>query len=196
MDKMKQIITILIVLCLVMLVSCKQTEDPNVIITEAGETTEDAVTGEDATDEVTIEDDAEDTGLDDDSEETELEDDETDEEDVDETDTEDEDETALEPSENQEIITISDITFKPKEMTIEPGTNILWIHNDKYNNQDSIVHVVRIYPMEPGMKFKSVQSERMSYGDKFNVTLDEPGKYYFIDIIFKNQMKGYITVTE
>jgi len=185
---MKQIIILIGIIFLALLVSCKQAEDPNVIITEDGEPTgdvEEPIEVEDDTDAT------EDETTDDDQEDNTTAD--KDQENATDDSTE---QTIPESSDNQEIIIMSDITFSPKKLTVEAGTNILLIHNDKYNNKDNIVHVVRFYPMTPSMEFKSVQSGRMTYGDKFNVTLDEPGEYYFLDIIFKNQMKGYITVTE
>ena len=72
----------------------------------------------------------------------------------------------------------------------------MWIHNDEYGGRDNLIHILRIYPLTPRSDFTTVQSTRMQLDDTFNVTLDVPGEYYYVDLIFKDAMKGFITVTE
>lgn len=89
--------------------------------------------------------------------------------------------------ENTKTIIIEDIKFKPDKITIPAGTTVIWKHQDKYLGNENIMHIVMVYPI-------AKRSEKMAYGGMFNVTFDEPGKYYYIDIIFKENMRGDIIV--
>lgn len=89
--------------------------------------------------------------------------------------------------ENTKTIIIEDIKFKPDKITIPTGTTVIWKHQDKYLGNENIMHIVMVYPI-------AKRSEKMAYGGMFNVTFDEPGKYYYIDIVFKESMRGDIIV--
>src|SRR3989344_7215366 len=89
--------------------------------------------------------------------------------------------------EDTKTIVIEDLKFKPTKITIPIGTTVVWEHTDRHLDRDDIVHIVMVYPI-------AERSDRMFYGDKFNVTFDKPGEYYFIDIVFKESMRGDITV--
>ena len=87
------------------------------------------------------------------------------------------------------VINIKDIGFDPTELTVIPGTTIIFKHIDKKGGNLNIIHKVQ------GL-YNAFSSDRMVYGDEFNVTLTEPGEYQYIDVIFKAFMRGTITVTE
>jgi len=80
-----------------------------------------------------------------------------------------------------EIIEIEDLQFKPEDMTIDVGTKIKWVHNDKFADSDKIKHIIRVYKV--GEAF-DLQSDALFYGDSFEYTFDEPGTYRYISIVY------------
>ena len=100
-----------------------------------------------------------------------------------------EDNESAEPEEedNTKTIIIEDVKFKPDDITIPAGTKVIWKHEDDFLDKENIIHMIMVYPI-------GKRSDRMFYGDTFNVTFDEPGEYDYIDIIFKERMRGKITV--
>ena len=202
---MKYTTIIAMVILSILLASCTPVDDSSITITGSDdETTTDESVVEDETAEETVDEaedmikeETDDVAEDTSEEETSVEEDET----TDSEETAGEDETAETGEDEtfdgpQEIVIMKDISFKPKTITVETGTNILWIHNDKYGSYENLVHIIRIYPKNPSSDFKSVQSQRMLYDDRFNLTFDIPGEYYAMDIVFKDSMKGTIIVTE
>lgn len=100
------------------------------------------------------------------------------------------DEDITEETTNQVVIEIDDLKFIPNKLNISQGTTVVWEHKDEYAGNDHLVHTLMVYPPE-GAGF---QSPRMLLGDTFNYTFTEPGEYWYISIVFKNRMRGYITV--
>ena len=96
-------------------------------------------------------------------------------------------EEEAEPKEKIEIIEIIDKKFIPDKLTVNKGTTVVWKHNDKYRGNENIIHMIRIYPIGD-------RSDRLEYGDSFNYTFTEANNYWYIDIIFKEDMTGEITV--
>jgi len=88
---------------------------------------------------------------------------------------------------NTRTIIIQDLNFKPNKITIPIGTTVIWKHQDQNPGNENIVHMVMVYPT-------AKKSQRMLYGDTFDVIFDKPGRYYFIDVIFKETMRGDIVV--
>ncbi len=79
-------------------------------------------------------------------------------------------------------VTISNFAFGPAELTVKPGTEVVW------TNRDEEPHTV-VGP-GPGVSFKSAG---LDTGDSFAVTFDKPGLYrYFCSI--HPQMTGTIRV--
>ncbi|MFC1800757.1 cupredoxin domain-containing protein [Nanoarchaeota archaeon] len=103
-----------------------------------------------------------------------------------ETDVLNETETEPEETETTAKIIIEDIGYTPKEITVAPGTTVIWEHKDMYEGRTNIKHMVSILSNE--------KSDMMMYGDTFNFTFVEPGEYSFIDVIYKASMRGKIIV--
>lgn len=88
------------------------------------------------------------------------------------------------------IIEIINKAFVPNEMTVRPGTTVVWKHMDR--SESYTQHKLHIY-LIPG----TATSPVMRYGDSFNYTFTEPKEYRFIDLIFKEDMgRGIIRVLE
>lgn len=81
-------------------------------------------------------------------------------------------------------VVLSDITFEPSEITVEPGTTITFVHED-----GGIPHTVTA---DDG----SFDSGQMADGDSFTVTVEEAGEIPFFCEIHPDQMQGTIQVTE
>lgn len=96
-------------------------------------------------------------------------------------------EEETEPEEKIAVIEIKDKKFIPDKLTVDKGTTVRWEHNDRYREKEGIIHMIRIYPI-------GARSERLEYGDSYNYTFTEANNYWYLDIIFKENMKGYITV--
>jgi plastocyanin len=88
------------------------------------------------------------------------------------------------------IITIEDLKFIPKVLNVSNGTTVIWQHRDEYAGNDWIKHVLTIYPPSgPGYS-----SGPMFYGDDFNLTVTQVGRYRYISVPFANRMEGFIDV--
>ncbi len=85
-----------------------------------------------------------------------------------------------EPEENLLTIEIDHLALSQKDVTIEKGTTIKW------ENKESYKHKLTIYNL--------VQSPVLYQGDSFEYTFEEEGKYTYICAIFKEYIKGTITV--
>jgi len=90
-------------------------------------------------------------------------------------------------------ISIEDIRFKPSDITIEKDYTVVWEHEDTYQGNEKIIHQITIYP-PLNSKVNTIRSPRLFLGDSFNYTFTESGEYWYIDLIFKQHMRGYITV--
>ncbi|MFH1642367.1 MAG: plastocyanin/azurin family copper-binding protein [Nanoarchaeota archaeon] len=90
-----------------------------------------------------------------------------------------------------EIVIIDDLKFKPQQITVDKGTTVKWVHNDQYANNQNIIHQIGLYKHGTIL---NARSGRLSFGDIYNYTFIESGEYYYIDIVFKDKMRGYITV--
>ena len=192
---MKAVYTL--ILLAILISSCTPNEiDVTVSDADVEDTTEETTEGEDTTDNITESDDTtEDTT---DNETDVLEDEELSPEEQELMDRilenqETEEENELLEAAGMAKIKIEDIKFKPAEITIESGYTVIWEHNDEYGGSDKIIHQLTIYP-PIGSGLKNVRSPRLFLGDTFNHTFEEPGEYWYIDLIFKQNMKGYITV--
>ncbi len=88
------------------------------------------------------------------------------------------------------IVTMEDLKFIPKELNISAGTTVIWQHKDEYGGKQFIKHVLTIYPPSgPGFT-----SKPMLFGESFNSTITQVGRYRYISVPYKNRMKGYINV--
>ncbi len=183
---MKSLIGLLMVI-LLFLISCQpaDVEDANITITNTMEPSAPEAEEQDAgpVEQDEPADDADDQGETDDGENGQ----------------DDADEEVGEDSEEQdseepfEIIQIENLKFKPDEMTIEAGTRVRWIHKDMYQDNDKIVHQIGIY--KRGEPFYE-RSDRMFYDDSFEYIFEEPGEYWYVDIVFIDRMRGEITVEQ
>src|SRR3989344_4020034 len=90
-----------------------------------------------------------------------------------------------------EIIEIKDVKFNPNSIIISAGTTVKWIHNDRFGNNENIIHQVGLY--KKGELF-NVRSNSLKYGESFNYTFNETGEYWYIDVVFVEKMRGDITV--
>jgi len=92
-----------------------------------------------------------------------------------------------EPEEDEEEegvfkIEIDHLTLSQKDVTIEKGTRVVW------ENKESNKHKINIYGL--------VQSPILYQGDSFSYTFNEVGEYTYICAIFKNEIRGTISVVE
>ncbi len=84
------------------------------------------------------------------------------------------------------IVSMENLEFVPKILTIKEGTTVIWKHNDKY--VDNMKHMIRIYP-------GGTASPYMFYGDSFNYTFNKVGEYTIVNVIYvKKDVKGKIFV--
>lgn len=91
--------------------------------------------------------------------------------------------TTAAPADGPEVV-LSDISFEPNEITVDPGTTITFVHED-----GGIPHTVTA---DDG----SFDSGQIADGDVFNVTVEEAGEIPFFCEIHPGQMQGTIQVTE
>lgn len=94
----------------------------------------------------------------------------------------DTDATTAAPTDGPEVV-LSDISFEPSEITVDPGTTITFVHED-----GGIPHTVTA---DDG----SFDSGQIADGDAFTVTVEESGEIPFFCEIHP-QMQGIIEVTE
>jgi len=160
---MKYIQTILLAISLVLIIGCSATvEDDSITVTDVDDVENTTTEVEDTTTE-----------------------EEEDVEDTDDTTEEDDSDSIVEAiednSESVEVIEIEDLKFKPKTMTIDAGTKVKWVHNDKFADSDVIKHIIRLYKVGETL---NVQSDGLFYGDTFEYVFDEPGTYRYISIVY------------
>jgi len=98
-----------------------------------------------------------------------------------------------EDSEDVQVIKIEDLKFVPNDVTIKAGTKVRWVHDDLYAGNEKIKHIVRVYPKQ-GQTLKDTISKGLFYGDTFEIIFEEPGDYYYIDVVYSTQMRGDIVV--
>lgn len=98
-------------------------------------------------------------------------------------DTDDGATTTAAPTDGPEVV-LSDISFEPNEITVDPGTTITFVHED-----GGIPHTVTA---DDG----SFDSGQIADGDVFTVTVDEAGEIPFFCEIHPGQMQGTIQVTD
>ncbi|MBS0514908.1 MAG: cupredoxin family copper-binding protein [Proteobacteria bacterium] len=67
-------------------------------------------------------------------------------------------------------IDITKFTYAPKEITVAPGTRIVW------TNRDEVPHTVTA-------KDKSVDSKAMDTGDKFEYTFTQEGDFEYFCVV-------------
>ena len=83
-------------------------------------------------------------------------------------------------------ITMKDISFKPTELSVKPGTTVTW------TNDESVGHDVKSTG-GPGPKFSSGDPGGMQQGDTFKVKLTKPGTYDYVCTVHSN-MSGFVIV--
>jgi plastocyanin len=80
-----------------------------------------------------------------------------------------------------ETVTIDNFTFRPAELTVNPGTSVTWV------NRDDIPHNI----VSTDNSFH--KSPPLDTGEKFSHTFEKSGVYHYICGIHP-QMKGVVTV--
>ena len=90
-------------------------------------------------------------------------------------------ETASKPSSATVTITATNYAFEPKDVTIEPGTTVIW------KNQTGKHTTVA----DDG---KTFESPVLATGQEFRHTFQSEGKYPFHCSLHEKDMKGTITV--
>ena len=92
-----------------------------------------------------------------------------------------------EESKEEPVQTISVLRgeFKPATLKINKGETVLWKNNDL----KSFKHIISIYSKDRG-----VISPQLVYGDEFRHTFNQTGEFVYIDLLFKENMKGKVIV--
>lgn len=78
------------------------------------------------------------------------------------------------------VVRIDNFTFNPAEITVKPGTQVVW------ENGDDIPHVV----VEDNAKFRSAV---LDSGDKFSLAFTQPGEINYFCALHPH-MKGKVVV--
>jgi plastocyanin len=79
-------------------------------------------------------------------------------------------------------VTIDNFTFSPAEITVAPGTRVVW------TNRDDIPHTVT-----DADNPRAVRSEPLDTGESFSFTFDKPGTFrYFCSL--HPHMQGMVVV--
>ncbi len=78
------------------------------------------------------------------------------------------------------VVHIDNFTFNPADITVKPGTKVVW------ENGDDIPHVV----VEDNAKFRS---PALDSGEKFSLTFTEPGEINYFCALHPH-MKGKVVV--
>lgn len=81
----------------------------------------------------------------------------------------------------EESVVMENVAFQPDELTVPAGTTVAW------TNQDVVAHTTTSDDDLWG-------SGRMSQGDTFSFTFEEPGTYNYICTIHPAQMQGTVVV--
>jgi len=97
------------------------------------------------------------------------------------------------------IVRITNLTFKPAEITVRPGTTVRWVNDDPFAHDVTSGSVVSgrsarqvAKSSHPDGRF---HSGGYGEGDSFEQTFDKPGKYpYFCTI--HPIMTGLVTVVK
>ena len=84
-------------------------------------------------------------------------------------------------------VSMKDIQFNPKDLTVKPGQTIT------FTNDESIPHDVH-KESGPGGDFASGPDGGMQQGDTFKLKLDKPGTYKYVCHVHAPGMSGTITV--
>ena len=84
-------------------------------------------------------------------------------------------------------VSLKNIQFNPKDITVKPGETIT------FTNDESIPHDVH-KTSGPGPDFSSGGDGGMQQGDTFELKLDKPGKYDYVCHVHAPGMAGTITV--
>lgn len=82
---------------------------------------------------------------------------------------------------------MENIQFEPSESTVKPGQTIT------FTNNEAVPHDVD-KTSGPGKDFSSGPEGGMSEGDRFALTLDQPGTYEYVCRVHAPGMAGTITV--
>jgi len=88
-----------------------------------------------------------------------------------------------EPEQKVLTIEIDNLSLSQKYVTIEKGTTVVWVNNEKHP------HVIAAH-------YNEFRSPRLEEGDSYNHTFNEVGEYSYICAIFKTQIQGTINVEE
>ncbi|MBS3097462.1 cupredoxin domain-containing protein [Candidatus Woesearchaeota archaeon] len=94
-----------------------------------------------------------------------------------------------EASEGIKKVEMKNLKFDPAEVTVKKGTTVIWQHNDQYNDRSDIKHLISAF-------YGKFRSPTLYYGDSYNFTFNEAGEFGYIDIVYKETMRGKITVTD
>ncbi len=81
-------------------------------------------------------------------------------------------------------VEISGLAYKPAKLKIKPGDKVVWINSDD-----------RDHTVETKDKEKTIDSGKISAGDKFVHTFDKAGKYEY-GCEYHPRMKAVIEVAE
>ncbi len=84
---------------------------------------------------------------------------------------------------NEVTINIHNGKFYPDELTVSPGTTVIW------NNTDSFPHKLVAYD-------RIFYSPRLQPGDKYLFTFTQAGTHRYFDAIFPKAGKGVVIVKE
>lgn len=88
------------------------------------------------------------------------------------------------PQEKTEfIIEISEGKFKPKVVSVKPGTTVRWVNNDNK-------------PHKVAARDRSFYGTKIVPGESYSFIFNDPGSYEYFDVIFYRTMKGTIIVED
>ena len=79
-------------------------------------------------------------------------------------------------------VTIDNFTFSPAEITVAPGTRVVW------TNRDDIPHTVTGADGQPVMR-----SQPLDTGDRYSFTFAKPGAYHYFCSLHPH-MQGTVVV--
>jgi len=80
-------------------------------------------------------------------------------------------------------ITIRNLRFYPEEITVSPGTTVVWV------NKDKVPHKVAAYD-------RVFYGPRLQPGDKYSFTFINEGTHRYFDAVFPKIGRGEIIVKE
>jgi plastocyanin len=83
-------------------------------------------------------------------------------------------------------VLIEDKAFNPSQLTIAPGTTVVWKNDDKMDHR--VVHI-------PGNNQEEIfHSDRFSPGQSFSFTFTKAGRYYYSDPQYAGGRNSYVDV--